>query len=500
MKLSELNKYNRIVIQVHDNPDADAVGSGYAIYRYFQEQNKDIRLVYGGKNVIAKSNMLLMIAELEIPIEYVGNETDLGKPELLITVDCQYGEGNVQRFEAVNIAMIDHHSTGRISGDMSEIRSNLVSCATVCYAMLKDSGFRINEDYKVSTALYYGLYMDSNQLAEITHPLDRDMVEFLNYDKSLINRLKYANFSLSELETAGIAITNNRYIEKHRTAIVNSKPCDPNILGVIGDFVIQVDSIDVCIIYNQCPGGYKLSVRSCAVDVAANELATFISREIGNGGGHLTKAGGFISQNRYKEYHGSKPIEEYIEEKIDEYYEGFDVVRYNEIPKDFSGYVRYRKKAATYGYVRGADLFIPGTEFKIRTLEGDVILTSRDDIYLMIGYSGEVYPIEKNVFESKYQSTNEAFVKEFEYAPAVIDIAKGEYYPIMPLAKKCVSGFGSPVLARKITKYTKVFTRWDYEGHMAGNVNDMLCYSETDKRDVYVVKKDVFEMTYELYQ
>ncbi len=497
MKLAELNNYNQIVIQVHDNPDADAVGSGYAVYKYFKNQDKDIRLVYGGKNVITKSNMLLMISELEIPIEYVGNETTLGEPELLITVDCQYGEGNVQQFEARNIAMIDHHSTGRMSDSMSEIRSNLISCATVCYALLKDEGFDINEDDRMATALYYGLYMDSNQLAEISHPLDRDMVEFLHFDRALINRLKYANFSISELETAGIAITNSHYIDRHRTAIVSSKPCDPNILGVIGDFVIQVDSIDVCIIFNQCQEGYKLSVRSCALDVAANELAAFVSRGIGNGGGHLTKAGGLISRKRYAECYGSKSIEEYFAEKIDEYCDGYDVVRYNEVPQDFDGYIRYRKKAGTYGYVKSTDLFASGTEFKLRTLEGDVIVTARDDIYLMIGYRGEVYPIEKNVFESKYEPKDEAYVKEFEYAPTVIDMAEGEGYPLMPLAKKCISGAGAPMLVREITKYTKVFTRWDYEGYMVGNEKDMLCYSESDKRDVYVVKRDVFDMTYE---
>ena len=30
-------------------------------------------------------------------------------------------------------------------------------------------------------------------------------------------------------------------IDRHRTAIIGSKPCDPNMLGVTGDFVIQVD-------------------------------------------------------------------------------------------------------------------------------------------------------------------------------------------------------------------------------------------------------------------
>ena len=129
MKLCDLERFNRIVVQIHNDPDADAVGSGYAIYSYFKEKGKSVRLVYGGRNPINKSNMKMLISELNIPVEYV---KELEPPELLITVDCQYGQGNVEPFEAENIAMIDHHSTGRLTDDMCEIRSNLVSCATVC--------------------------------------------------------------------------------------------------------------------------------------------------------------------------------------------------------------------------------------------------------------------------------------------------------------------------------------------------------------------------------
>ena len=50
MKLSNLDKFNQIVIQIHDNPDADAIGSGYAIYKYFLQKGKNVRLVYGGEN------------------------------------------------------------------------------------------------------------------------------------------------------------------------------------------------------------------------------------------------------------------------------------------------------------------------------------------------------------------------------------------------------------------------------------------------------------------
>lgn len=494
MILADLDSFGEIVIQVHDNPDADAVGAGYAVYRYFLSRGKNVRLVYGGRNEISKSNMRLLVSELEIPIEHV---SELPEPELLLTVDCQHGQGNVQLFSGRSIAMIDHHSTGKQSDGMAEIRSHLVSCATIVYSMLKDAGFDVNDDPKIATALYYGLYMDSNRLSEISHPLDRDMIDFLQYDKALVTRLKYANFSIAELETAGIAITNNNYIEKHRTAIVSSEPCDPNILGVIGDFVIQVDSIDVCIIFNECQGGYKLSVRSCALDVAANELAAFVTAGIGNGGGHFSKAGGFISGRGLEEKHPGKTPQEYFLAKMDEYYEGYDVVSYTDERRTPERLRRYRKKAGIYGFVRSADVFPCGTEFMIRTLEGDVYVTASEDIYVMIGQTGEAYPVEKKVFEGRYAPLDGAFTGEFEYAPSAVNLSEGKSIPLIPFARRCKAGAGATIYAMPLEKYTKVFTRWKYEAYMSGVSGDMLCYTEGDDRDVYIVKKEIFDSTYE---
>ena len=494
MFLANLEKYNQIVIQVHDNPDADAVGSGYAIYRYFLEKGKDVRLVYGGRYAMTKSNMLLLVEELQIPIEYVQS---LDNPELLITVDCQYGQGNVQYFKAQNIAMIDHHSTGRESDEMVEIRSHLVSCATVCYALLKGAGYDVNADKKIATALYYGLYMDSNQLNEISHPFDRDMIDFLQYDKTLINRLKFANLSISDFETAGIAIIRHTYMEKNRFALINSKECDPNILGLIGDLALQVDSIDVCIVYCEYPGGYKLSVRSCALSVAANELACFLTAGIGNGGGHIDKAGAFISGQSFQKEYPGQSIESFFYTKMDEYFENYEVVHYNDEVKDKESLKMYQKKAGFYGYVKSTDLFKTGTECKVRTLEGDVRIHCEEDIYIMVGYFGETYPITKKAFESKYNPAEGKFERAFEYPPTVINMETNESFELMPYIKVCTSQPGACILARPMEKHTKVFSRWNYETYMYGEKGDMLCYSVNDQQDVYVVKKNIFPVLYE---
>lgn len=494
MKLSSLERFNDIVVQVHDNPDADAVASGFALYTYFKKKGKNVRLIYGGRNRITKSNMLLMVETLEIPLEYVN---EMPKAELLITADCQYGEGNVTHFDADNIAMVDHHHTGRKSDDMIEIRSNLVSCATVCYDLLRAEGFDINENEALATALYYGLFMDSNELSEIRHPLERDMLDDLNIDDILINRFTHSNFTLEEMETAGIAMLRYNHDENKRLVVIRSKPCDPNVLGIIGDFVLQVDTVDICIIFNECAGGHKLSVRSCIPDVTANDLVKFIVGDVGNGGGHLDKAGGFINANKFIELYDDMSIEAYIFNKVESYYDSFDMYNATEgvhIDEDFK---IYKKKAVELGYVKTLDIFEEGTEIKIRTFVGDAQVVASESVYLMIGYMGEVYPINKEIFYQRYNATDEVYVKTFDYMPTVRNEKEGKSLELMIYARKCIRKDEAKIYAKCLKKPAKVVTKWKYDRYMEGYEGDYLCCGIENTNDIYIVKKEVFSETYE---
>lgn len=47
MRLSDLSHFENIVIQCHDNPDPDAVASGFGLYRFFAaDTRRHVRLVY----------------------------------------------------------------------------------------------------------------------------------------------------------------------------------------------------------------------------------------------------------------------------------------------------------------------------------------------------------------------------------------------------------------------------------------------------------------------
>ena len=177
MKLDDLLKFNDIVIQCHDNPDADALASGYALYWYLNKKGKHPRFIYRGYNEIKKSNLLMMLEALKVPVSY---EPDFNeKPELLALVDCQYGQKNVTKSDAQTIAIIDHHQIAVDLPELSHVKSHIGSCSTVIWKMLCDEGLDTEIPKELSTALYYGLYTDTNRFTEVAHPLDRDMMDSL---------------------------------------------------------------------------------------------------------------------------------------------------------------------------------------------------------------------------------------------------------------------------------------------------------------------------------
>ena len=215
MRLADLKKYDPVTIQCHDNPDADAIGAGFGLYTYFKSLGKNVKLIYSGKNKIHKANLKLMVEKLDIPIFYM-EDTQVHISGLLITVDCQYGAGNVTRLKADRVAVIDHHQIEIPNLELKEINSSLGSCSTLVWKMLKEEKFPVEEDIILGTALYYGLYSDTNQFAEIYNPLDMDMRDALTCNMSLIRLFRNSNLSLAELEVAGIAMIRYIYNCDHK--------------------------------------------------------------------------------------------------------------------------------------------------------------------------------------------------------------------------------------------------------------------------------------------
>ncbi len=504
MTLQDFEKFQKITIQCHDNPDADALGAGYGLYCYFQSKGISTRLVYSGKNRIQKSNLCLMVDKLLIPVEYVKPEknTRIHMEGLLITVDCQYGAGNVTGLTADEIAIIDHHQVEIDNVPLSIISPKLGSCSTLVWKLLKQAGFRIDDENGLGTALYYGLYTDTNQFSELYNPLDMDMREELVYNKSLITLFRNSNLSLKELEIAGIAMIRYSYNEDYEFAVIKAQPCDPNILGLISDFLLQVDIIKTCVVFNEGNDGYKLSVRSCIREVNASELAAYLTEGVGSGGGHYEKAGGFISMRLYEEKYPTLHAEGYFNNRMTQYFDSFDIIYADDYQADLTYMKQYEKRKIPVGYVKADEILPVGTPILIRTLEGDIELTVEEDLYILIGIKGEAYPNRKSKFEQSYLQLNKKYsfedcaVKE-DYVPTIKSKADDRTLVLTDYAKVCIPTGEVKIYAKPLERGVKIFTAWDKEKYMLGRPGDYLAVRCDDLHDVYVVEKDIFARSYD---
>ncbi len=503
MKLSDLSRYNPITIQCHDNPDPDTVASGYALYTYFKSLGKEVSLLYSGRNKIQKPNLRLMLENLEIPLVYEKNPGNLVKdapeqklPGLLLTVDCQYGAGNVTKIPAETAAVIDHHQVEIRDLELCEINPGLGSCSTLVWSMLKEEGFWIS-DSRLGTALYYGLYTDTNQFSEIFNPLDMDMREELPVEKSLIQLFRNSNLSLRDLETAGIALIRYIYNEDYQYAIIRSQPCDPNILGLISDLLLQVAEVHTCVVYNECGEGIKFSVRSCIKEVQASELAAYLAEGIGSGGGHHEKAGGFISQVLYEEEYPTLHTEAFFSERLNNYFDNCRIFVGGKEDMDVWDMHVYRRKCLSYGYVQATDILPAGTPITLRTLEGDKDMRVEPDLVFRIGLKGEVRLEKSQKFDEIYERTEEAYrrtglIRRLVYRPTVRSQLNGRVYYLTDYARVCrIIGDGM-VYARELTGRIKLFPTENADTYHSGKQGDFLVAEYNDLKNVSIVERNIF--------
>ncbi|MDR2615045.1 MAG: DHH family phosphoesterase [Oscillospiraceae bacterium] len=490
MNLKNLALRDNIVIQCHDIPDADAIGAGFALQQYLKTLGAGARLVYGGRADITKPNLLMLIAILGIEIERVG---EIPADSYIVTVDCQYGAGNVQKFPCADFAVIDHHIAEIPEGGSVLIAPALASCSTLMWDLMRAQGYDFASDYRVRNALYYGLFTDTNGLSELRHPLDRDLAD-IRYDPALIKKLKNSALTLDELNIVSRAMRRYEIIEN--IGLFRADPCDPNILGFVSDIAMQVQHLDCCVVYCETPFGVKLSVRSSAREIMSSEIAAFLCAGVGSGGGGLEKAGGFIGFDKSGKIPGETDSAAFLKERVLRYIGHFDLIYAENNSIDFSGMKLYKKLPLPVGFAVTTDVFPAGSKITVRTLEGDVDTASANNIYLMIGIEGEVYPILRETFEKNYLILDKTYSAASDYAPVVIDKLTGEKRSLLPFAGTCAPRESKLVRAASLSRDTKVFTNWDTERYYSGGPGDYLVANEGAFDDCYIVKERIFNASY----
>lgn len=433
MRLSELLQYREIIIQCHDNPDADTIASAYGLYLYFKFFDKNVRIIYSGRSKISKSNLKMLIDELHIPIEHV---TSLYiEPELLITVDCQYGEGNVTHFHAQKIAVIDHHKDCEGMRDFAEIFTEYGSCTALVYRMLVDENYPIHEDSGLMTALYFGLYMDTNAFSEARAPYDYDLLESIQPKEQLFQQLKNTNFTMNEIEIAANALIRCEFNKEDKLAIIKANPCDPNLLGFISDMVLQVEGVNTAVAF-------------------------------------------FLQAMR-------------------EYFQSYDIIE-NGTALDRNEMELYERRPTRFGVIPLISLGEEGKKLLMVTLHQSLEVTVSKDNYLLVNHSGEAFEITRDRLEERYRILEKVYDCSSDYPITFHDIENNTMIQLMDDLQCCISKHKKYVRAKELTKAVKVYYNFESKIYVMGDAGDYIAYkNEDEEKNLFIIKHEDLLSLYE---
>ncbi len=505
ISLETFLKYDDISILCHNAPDADTLASAYGLWKFFADNGKRTEIIYGGPASIERMNMKLLVQAME-GVEVKRVQKGYECKDLLISVDCQLGAGNVEKVTGKTTAIIDHHhrDPNIIEADYVCLLPTYSACSSIIYQMLCAAGYRVNrldDEYRLSTLLYYGIYMDTCEFSELRNPGDRDACDKLKVNEDIFVPLQSNNMTISELQIIGQALSHCYYDKDSCFAIIEAPKCDPNILGLVADLVIRVANVDACVVYlrMETHGMYKISVRCMSKALNAASMARELTAGVGSGGGHQNKAGGVIYFEDFEKESVSQTFEQFLVMRYNKFRAGFDIINYKDLDIGES-YAVYEKKPLVLGYVLTTDLDKLGESLCVHTLEGQVEVTVEDDVYLMIGIQGEAYPIDAKKFNELYSidvPEGKPFdISSRQYRNMVSNLKTGDEITISDdMVRRCKAR-PYKIYARRLPHMAKILTKWDYKQCMMASTGDYLAVNFNDKSDIYSISGEMFEILY----
>ena len=263
---NEIENANTIIIETHETPDGDAIGSSLAMYLALKSMGKDVDVVIPTYS----RTFNFLPGAIEIKREGRDIKYDLG-----IALDCtdtKRLKGYEPCFENARTSIcIDHHGSNKMFADYNYVDPVAPACAQILIVVLGKLGIDI--DREIGTCILTGIITDTGgfkydgvttETFEFVADLLRKGVNVSDTYKRVLQVKTKANFLLTKkiidrmefLEDGKIAFT---YITTEDIEAVNAEEGDHE--GLV-EFGRDVEGVEVSIfLREQADNTYKASLR-----------------------------------------------------------------------------------------------------------------------------------------------------------------------------------------------------------------------------------------------
>jgi nanoRNase/pAp phosphatase (c-di-AMP/oligoRNAs hydrolase) len=282
------------VVQTHDNPDPDCIGSAVAL-RWLIERYAGIPVVIAHGGGVGRSEnraMLRLLRVKAVPAAHV----DYGKHDLVCVVDAQPATGYVSLPEGVRADVIfDHHAIREAPAGarFTEIDETAGSTCTLLGEMMIENGIPIGQE--VATALVYGMRAETLDLGRETRPRDEAVYTALYAlaNKRLLSRIISERVPRTYFQSFSRALLRARV---HGTAVVSDlgEIPVPDLVPEMADLLLRLkDARWSCVMGSVGPRLY-VSLRAADATMRADRVLRRSMGGMGVSGGHGSMAGGQI--------------------------------------------------------------------------------------------------------------------------------------------------------------------------------------------------------------
>ena len=292
--LNALAGKSKIIVTSHLHPDPDALGSAQAMAVLLTTLLPEVKVrvclrgqVGGGLNA-----GFTRVSGLQYECWDERHDPD----EAIVLVDTQPGFANSPLPPGLfPTAIIDHHRGRgrRAKVPFADIRINVGATASILFSYFMEANVPISAT--LAASMLYAIETDLSGIAGTQGGLDTLAISSLVLlaDTKRLYQMRYVD--LPPVYYAAFA-ESVKHATSYDDLIISylDKADYAEMPGVMADFLLRCRGVTWTMMTAIHDGRLAFSIRTSAHDRSAGEVARRISDGMGDGGGHLTKAGGAI--------------------------------------------------------------------------------------------------------------------------------------------------------------------------------------------------------------